>query len=119
MRWLCWTAGCLCLALAVLGALLPVLPTTPFLLLASAAFARSSPRMQAWLLRSKLFGPLLRDWERERGVRMHVKVTAIVTIVAVVVCSWLFGSLSPLVRGGLLALATVGVVVVLRLRTVR
>ncbi len=110
--------GSLFLLLAVLGALLPLLPTTPFLLLASASFARSSPRAQAWLRQSRLFGPLLADWERERGVRPHVKATAIVVVLGVVVCSLLIGALSALLRALLLLLAAVGLVVVWRLRTV-
>jgi uncharacterized membrane protein YbaN (DUF454 family) len=58
--------GCLLVALAFLGIFLPVLPTTPFLVLAAGCFARSSPRLERWLLDHRRFGPLLREW-RERG----------------------------------------------------
>lgn len=53
-------------ALGFIGIFLPVLPTTPFLILAAACFARSSSRLENWLLQHRHFGPLLRDW-RARG----------------------------------------------------
>jgi len=105
--------------LAVLGALLPVLPTTPFLLLTSACLVRSSPRLNEKLRRSPLFGPLLVDWERHRGVRLHVKVTAIALIALVVGYSLLFRELSVPLEVLLCALAAIGAYVVLRLPTVR
>ena len=63
--------------LAVLGVFLPVLPTTPFLLLTSWCLVRSSPALHARLRRSPLFGPLLADWERHHGVRLYVKISAL------------------------------------------
>jgi uncharacterized membrane protein YbaN (DUF454 family) len=111
--------GCLFVGLATLGAFLPVLPTTPFLLLASACFVRSSPALHARLLRSRLFGPFLRDWQRYRGIRLSVKITAVVTLLAVVAASVLFGQLPLPLLILLMVLASIGLFVVLRLPVVR
>jgi uncharacterized membrane protein YbaN (DUF454 family) len=111
--------GLFFVGLAVLGVLLPVLPTTPFLLLASYFFVRSSPRLNGWLLRSRVFGGLLRDWQRHRGVRPRVKITAVTVLVAAVASSALLADLSPLLLIVLLCLGLVGLVVVLRLPVVR
>lgn len=66
VRGLWLAAGLAFVALGFVGVFLPVLPTTPFLILAAACFARSSQRLEAWLLDHRHFGPLLRDW-RARG----------------------------------------------------
>jgi uncharacterized membrane protein YbaN (DUF454 family) len=110
--------GGLFVGLGFLGAFLPILPTTPFLLLASACFLRSSPRLNEKLQRSRLFGPLLRDWQEHSGVRLHVKITAIVVLVAVVTCSILFADLPVPLLILLIVLALIGLVVVLRLRVI-
>jgi uncharacterized membrane protein YbaN (DUF454 family) len=73
-------AGLLCVGLAVLGVFLPLLPATPFLLLAAACFARSSERLHAWMLRHRHFGPLLRDWETQRAIRPRAKRAATAAI---------------------------------------
>src|SRR5690606_8396288 len=58
------TFGLVCVGLALAGVVLPLLPATPFLLLAAFAFTRSSPRLHAWLLGHRHFGPLIEDWRR-------------------------------------------------------
>lgn len=105
-------------ALAVLGAFLPLVPTTPFLLLTSWCLVRSSPRLHAALHRSRLFGPLLADWERHHGVRAHVKVAAVGAIALAVAWGLLGADLGRVGSVALCALAAVGLVVVLRLPTV-
>jgi uncharacterized membrane protein YbaN (DUF454 family) len=81
--WLFNALGCILVALAAIGVFLPLLPTTPLLLLAAACFARGSRRLHAWLLGSKLFGPTIRAWHETRTIPLGAKVTAIVLIVGV------------------------------------
>ncbi|MBP5259459.1 MAG: YbaN family protein [Paludibacteraceae bacterium] len=68
--------GLLCVGLAAVGVVVPGLPTTPFLLVASWAFYRSSPRLQAWLLASRL-GGRIRNFERDKGMSRKAKASAI------------------------------------------
>lgn len=72
------TFGCLFLVLAILGIFLPLLPTTPFLLLASACFARSSNKLHNWLRNHGRFGRYLRDYEDGRGIPLRGKILAMV-----------------------------------------
>jgi uncharacterized membrane protein YbaN (DUF454 family) len=118
MRALYLVLASLFFLLALLGAFLPLLPTTPFLLLTSLCLLRSSPALNDRLKRSALFGPFLRDWEAHHGVRPHVKITALVTMTLAVAASLWFGRLGTASTIVLVVLALVGVVVVLRLRTI-
>lgn len=69
--------GCIAVVLAVLGMFLPLLPTTPFLLLASACFIRGSERMHRWLMNNRLFGEYLRNIENRQGLPLRAKVLAL------------------------------------------
>ncbi len=90
LRWLLIAVACLCIALAVAGIFLPVLPTVPFLLLAAWAAARSSPRLLAWLEGHPHFGQPLRDWRSAGVVRRRAKWSAtIVMSVSAVSLLWL------------------------------
>ncbi len=73
MRWVLRFFALLCLGLGIVGVFLPGLPTTVFILMASWAAARSSPRIHAWLHRHKLFGPMLRNWEAGGYVSRRAK----------------------------------------------
>ncbi|WP_043892857.1 DUF454 family protein [Providencia sneebia] len=72
--------GWLAVILAFLGVVLPVLPTTPFLLLAAWCFSRSSPRFHHWLLYQSWFGPYIRHWQTYKGLPKGAKPKAIIVI---------------------------------------
>jgi uncharacterized membrane protein YbaN (DUF454 family) len=72
--------GTLSLAAGVAGIFIPLLPTTPFLLLASACYLRGSRRMHAWLLSHRHLGPYISAFEEGRGLPVRVKVIAIATL---------------------------------------
>lgn len=82
-------AGFACLGLAFAGVFLPVLPTTPLVLVAAACFARSSPRFYARLLADPTFGPVIRDWRKNRVIPLRVKLIATSLIVVCGVFSML------------------------------
>lgn len=74
--------GCGFIALAFAGIFLPVLPTAPFVLLAAACFAKSSPRFHAWLNNHRHFGPILHHWQTSRSMPKRAKIMALATIIA-------------------------------------
>lgn len=96
-------AGFACVGLAALGVFLPLLPTTPFLLVAAACFARSSPRFYRALLGNRVFGPLIRDWREHRAVPLRAKLLAITAITLVLGSTILFSVPIPAVQIGLAA----------------
>jgi uncharacterized membrane protein YbaN (DUF454 family) len=81
--------GLALLALAIIGAFLPVMPTTIFVILAAWCFARSSPRLEAWLLRHQTFGPALIAWRREGAIRRRGKIMALLGMALGLALFWL------------------------------
>ena len=84
------TLGLVSLGLGVIGVFLPLLPTTPFVLLAAFAFSRSSERLYAWLMSHRYYGPLVSNWQRHGVIRPRVKWTAVPLILALAGSSILF-----------------------------
>ena len=77
--------GWLCVGLAFVGIFLPGIPTTPFLLVALWAFAKSSKRFHSWLLNHKKFGPILQNWESHKVVPRKAKIVMVILQIAAVV----------------------------------
>ena len=82
MRLVYLALGWLSLLLAAAGAVLPLLPTVPFVLLAAFCFARGHPPLEAWLLRHPQFGPHIRDWRARGGISRRGKRAALVAFAA-------------------------------------
>lgn len=101
------TAGLLAVGLALIGIFVPVLPTTPFLLLAAACFVRSSDRLYNWLIHHKWFGEYIRHYREHRAVTLQAKIVALAllwgvigyTAIAVVSAWWLRGLLAVIAVG--------------------
>jgi len=107
------------LGIGVLGIFLPLLPATPFVLLAAWCFARSSEKWHRWMLANKTFGPMIRNWEQNRCITCRVKLIALVSMIVVGGYSIFFAVESAALRisGGLFVM--LGLLTVSLLRTCR
>jgi hypothetical protein len=85
LSWL--LVGLVALGLGALGIALPLLPTTPFVLLAAVAFARSSKRLHYWLVNHDIFGSLIHNWQQHGAISRRAKVASVVSMAAVLVIS--------------------------------
>jgi len=99
-------AGTGFVGLGILGAFLPVLPTTPFMLLAAACYARASTRFYNGLLNNRAFGPTIREWRRYRSIPYRTKWTAIGLMAVTLTASIVFAVEDPWLQA---ALAVFGV----------
>jgi uncharacterized membrane protein YbaN (DUF454 family) len=79
-QWLLITIGIAAVGLGILGIFLPLLPTTPFLLLAAACFIRSSDRLYQWLIHNKWFGSYIRNYREHKAIPLRAKVIALVLL---------------------------------------
>ena len=91
IKFLWLLAGLTSVAIGAVGLVVPLLPTTPFLLVSAFAFARSSERLHSWLREHRSFGPLIDNWHRDGSIDRKVKRIAIVFMLITPVVTWLFG----------------------------
>lgn len=100
MRLILLGLGWFFVGLGIVGIFVPVLPTTPFIILAAALFARSSPRFEQWLLDHPRFGQPLMDWRRQGAISRRAKVAAVVAMGLSFAVMWFFSSAPLYVRAG-------------------
>jgi len=100
--------GGLAVVLGVIGVILPVLPTTPFLIVAAWCFSRSSPRLHRWLLNQKLFGPLIRDWEEYGVIPLKAKYLSTIMIALMMIYPLFFKTFDLWMKGAALGLVLIG-----------
>jgi uncharacterized membrane protein YbaN (DUF454 family) len=112
-------AGTAFLALGIVGIILPVLPTTPFLLLSAACYARGSKRFYTWLLNNRIFGKYIRNYREGKGIQLRVKVVALAVLWVTIAYSAFFITSNIPLRVVLLVLATGATIHILRIRTLR
>lgn len=112
-------AGFMLVGLAVLGIFLPLLPTTPLLLLAAACFSRSSERWHQWLLNHRTFGPIIRSWHERRCIPRRAKMISVGMVVLFGGWAVGFAIEPPLLRIIAAALILTGLVCVLRIPVCR
>lgn len=113
-RVLWFSLGLTSVACGIAGIILPLVPTTPFLLLAAFAFARSSPRLHAWLVSHPRLGPPIKDWQRHRAIRRRAKVVAVAAMVAFLALSAAFGLAPEIIAAQALVFAAVATFVLTR-----
>lgn len=115
---LLWTAaGTLSLAIGAVGIILPVLPTTPFVLIAAACYLRGSKRMYDRLVKNRYFGGYLRDYVEGRGVSKRATVVSIAFLWSLILLSVVFATNDQIIRAVLVVVAIAVTVHLLRLRT--
>jgi len=117
---LLWNAaGTFFLALGLVGIPLPLLPTTPFLLVAAACYLRGSRRMHNWMMMNRYFGAYLKDYMEGNGLAIRTKIVAVSVLWGVIVFSAVFATEITIIRVGLLAVAVGVTIHLLTLETKR
>jgi len=109
--------GTASLVVGIVGIFLPILPTTPFLLLAAACYIRSSKRFYNWLISNRLFGNYIRNYIERRGVPLRVKVLTLTLLWITIGCSAAFATDTLWVRIVLVVIAIAVTAHILSLRT--
>lgn len=116
-KWLLTSLGVLATVVGLIGVVVPLLPTTPFLLLAAACFVRGSDTMYGWLTSNRLFGGFICDYREQRGVSARAKITALALLWGVIGYTALMAVDAAWLQVLLVAIAVAVTIHLLRLKT--
>ncbi|MDF7826089.1 YbaN family protein [Pontiellaceae bacterium B12227] len=109
-------AGMLLTALAAVGIVLPLLPTTPLLLLAAWCFANSSEKCHQWLMNHRLFGPIIKNWHENKCIPKRAKIIAVASILIFGTYAVGFAIEQPVIRIAGTVFLLIGLISVLRIK---
>jgi uncharacterized membrane protein YbaN (DUF454 family) len=112
-------AGTVSTAIGIVGIFVPILPTTPFLLLAAVCYLRSSQRFYNWLLNNRFFGAYVRNYLQGKGMPLKIKIFTILLLWATITCSVVFAVQALVIRVVLLVIAVGVTVHIAMIRTAR
>ena len=106
LRLVMMVSGWISLILGFIGIFLPLLPTTPFILLSAYCFSKGSPRLHRWLINQPRLGPMIQNWERHGSISQSAKVTATVLMIGLFSFSLWYLTLSILFKTALVCIST-------------
>ena len=119
LKYLFITFGTIFLGVGIIGVFVPILPTTPFLLLSAACYVRSSNRLYTWLINHKLFGKFVRDFRESRSISLRNKIISLLSMTLMITLSvFLFVEVLYL-KLILIILGVIGFIVILSIPTLK
>ena len=110
-------SGTFFLVLGIIGIFIPILPTTPFVLLAAACYARGSTKFYNWLINNKWLGEYIKNYRKGRGIPLTVKIKAILLLWITIIFSSIIIVSNPLIRIILIIIAIVVTIYILKIKT--
>ena len=110
--------GTVSLAFAFIGVILPIIPTTPFVLLSAACYYKGSKRLHSWLSHNEMFGPIIRDFEEHGGMRKATKIKALTIMWTAVLASALLILNTFTLRVLVFLIAIIGTLSMLKIKTI-
>lgn len=118
-KYILMSLGMLFLAIGIIGIALPLLPTTPFLLLTGFCFAKSSPKLHHWLINNKLFGKYIKNYQENKGISLRVKITSLFFLWLSIGYTLLFVLGNNYARIGLIVIVIAITIHILRMKTLK